>query len=51
MTHGQRFQLDGITYYVDTVGPVTTLCKREDGTFEHFQTYALGLIINTLAVE
>lgn len=31
MQVGQRFTLDGITYYIDQIGPVMTSLKREDG--------------------
>ena len=45
MRKGRRFSQDGITYYVFLVGPVSTLCKAEDGTLIHFNTHELREIL------
>lgn len=41
MTKGQRFTLAGQVYYIELIGPKTTLCVSEDGSREHFETYYL----------
>jgi sorbitol-specific phosphotransferase system component IIA len=41
VTKGQRFTLAGQVYYIELIGPKTTLCVSEDGSREHFETYYL----------
>ena len=48
MTKGQRFTLDGITYYIDTIGPITTLCRRDDGTFTHVNSDDLSRFLKVI---
>lgn len=38
---GQRITVDSIPYYVELIGPVTTLCRDEYGASTHFQTAEL----------
>jgi len=46
MKPGRRFTQDGIVYYVFLVGPLTTLCKAEDGSLTQWATHELKAILS-----
>lgn len=47
MQKGQRFTLAGQVYYIELIGPKTTLCASEDGSRESFDTAYLHRILKS----
>ena len=51
MRKGRRFTLEGVTYFIDVIGPKTTLLIRDDGTFAHVDSSDLNRFLSVMEFE